>query len=287
MAMAMKCDEKFVCTGNGVSKNDIKELSKRLKQYSFNGRSFNIEAVQKLFKKGAALENPETSDYGPYWKNRHQFSDDYGNTAEAEILFDLAKADFYIKKYEKEHGLKISDNAQVVTDYIFLGTGRKEYQERLVTSDCIMDAKIGEADTKCKHDPGSSGLLGSILYIATAGNLGDPNSAQRENTTCVTEKPVHALVLSKVGDEEVVYAASFMARGRATEFDKNIWFRHGLKVTSKKKCDQEALEIEDQAVLYSCNKHRPLGTSDNNEFNRSPAVVEQFGKKLKLLQSQQ
>jgi hypothetical protein len=57
-------------------------------------------------------------------------------------------------------------------------------------------------------------------------------------------------------------------------------------VSAEKKCELNTNELEDQLILYSCDRHK-LGDADAEklEFNRSPAVIEQFSRKLKDLQA--
>ncbi|HXH76672.1 MAG TPA: hypothetical protein VNJ08_17005 [Bacteriovoracaceae bacterium] len=280
-AFAMKCDDKFICEGNGVSKNDIKRLSSQLKNHSFNGKPFSLGAVQKFFKKSANLDKPAPSDYTPYWKIHREFEKEYGDSSETRLLFDLAKADYYIKRYEKEHNLIFADTDQVSTDYRFLGNARIEAGTKDYSKICIMDAISGEADTKCKHNPGNNGLGGTLLFLASMGSLDESDNNKRENTSCVTEKPIHALVRTIENGEEIVYASDFTSKGQAVEFDENVWFRKGLKVASQKECEKITNQIQEEVIIHACSRHRPWdGIERKVEFDRSPAVIEQYTRSM-------
>lgn len=286
-AFALTCDEALNCTGHGtVSKKDIRVLSARLKGKSFNGKPFNLDKVQGYFKKFGKLSRPETKDYIKYWDKKRDFDKDYGTGTEAILLFELAKADFYIKKFEADHKVTVKDEDPVMTDYRFIGNGASSHYAEPKNDICIIDAQVGDSITDCEYDEGSSGLFSGMVYLATMGNLGSTDGYRREKTSCVTEKPIHALVRSKVDGKDVIHAIDFTSKGRAVEFDKNVWFRHGLKVKSEKQCELNSSFMEDRLILYSCQTHKPGDeNSDKLEFNRSPAVIEQFGRKLKQLQA--
>lgn len=256
-AFALNCNEKFECTGGGVSKNDIKRISKQLENLTFNGNKFDLKKVKSMFKKFGNLDEETSDSRKGYDEARHKFVKTYGMSKKAELMFDLAKAEFYIDRFEDDLDHKFEDSDLVRIPYTFVGSGSPEISGIDTESNCYVKTKMGKKSTYCSYDSGSSGFGLLLLFAATNGNFGSTHGAREKSTTCEAHQTLHALVKTEIKGDVVFAPYDFVSNGQECEYG-NVWIRRSLKNGARAQSDRQMIDIEDEAMRYSCEVNDPF-----------------------------